>query len=169
MFKFLVRYPRVSALVGLTLLAASLIILGVVSTASAHVTQVDGPEREVVKHNRVTFRTHVPGTNYTYVELRDGSEWMATPCPTEDSRNCWHDDGLGWSFLNIHGHQHRYKYTARPAPSWTSRPCASRYAVDCQQNHTAHAYVVHEFPGRVHLTCVMYLDKAYAKHHDYCA
>lgn len=76
--------------------------------ADAQVAFIDGPNHEVIKHNTISFRSHIPGTNWTFIRLRDGSEWTFTPCRTEDSRNCWwnaHRRGNheGRSFVNLNG------------------------------------------------------------------
>jgi hypothetical protein len=74
------------------------------------VEQVTEPQREVIRHNWVAYSQHVWGP-WTFVQLRDGSEWMATPCRYEDGRNCWWNaalrgNGEGRSFLSIRGHRH---------------------------------------------------------------
>lgn len=98
--------------IGLLLVATALAFAAFAAPrANARVVNVDGPEREVIRHNYVAYHTHVTGTRWTYLRLRDGSEWMATRCRQEDSRNCWWNaatrgTGEGTSFLNINGHRH---------------------------------------------------------------
>lgn len=97
--------PYVAAASGATVTAESQ------ASPSGSLAFIDGPSHEVMKHDRVTHHAHIAGTDWTYVLLRDGSEWLATPCPEEDSRNCWWNaakrgNGEGTSFLNLHGHYH---------------------------------------------------------------
>lgn len=104
MFRFIVRS---AATVAAILFA---IVVLAIAPADAQEVYVSGPDH-TVKHNVITFHTHVPGTNWTYVELRDGSEWMATPCRTEDSTACWWDacrrgNGEGTSFLAVRYGRH---------------------------------------------------------------
>lgn len=84
---------------------------GLVGVANAQIAMIDGPDQEVMRHNYITSHVHIKGTRWTYVTLRDGSEWAASPCRQEDSRNCWWNarvrgNGLGTSFLNLNGHYH---------------------------------------------------------------
>jgi hypothetical protein len=95
-----------------TLALTAGVIGGTAAHADARAVQVDGPTHEVIHHNYITYHTHIKGMNKTYIELRDGSEWVATPCRAEDSRNCWWNakvrgiGGQGHSFLNIRGNYH---------------------------------------------------------------
>jgi len=59
-----------------------------------------------------------------------------------------------------------------PAPWWTQRPCPVEDSVDCYwdadaTNGTGHSFIVHRFPDGGP-TCVMYVGRRYARHHDRC-
>jgi hypothetical protein len=60
-------------------------------------------------------------------------------------------------------------------PSWVTHPCASEGDVNCrwdageQGNGQGHSYIVRQFPGSTHEVCVMYIDRRYARSHDYCS
>lgn len=62
-----------------------------------------------------------------------------------------------------------------PAPSWTQKPCKSEDSVNCfwdarrAGNKVGKSYIVRKFPGRNGTICVMYVNKKYAKKHDYCS
>lgn len=63
-------------------------------------------------------------------------------------------------------------------PSWVTRPCQTEDSVNCrwiasgphaQGNGHGHSFVAREVPGSVHMVCVFYAERGYARHHDYCA
>lgn len=63
-----------------------------------------------------------------------------------------------------------------PVITWVSnRPCKQEDSVNCawnaqeQGNRHGHSFIVRQFPGKAHLVCVMYDERRFAKHHDYCA
>lgn len=64
---------------------------------------------------------------------------------------------------------------SRMLPKSLRKPCNTEDSVNCywyapgRGNGKGHSYVVREFPGHKHLVCVMYVNRRYAKHHDYCA
>lgn len=69
--------------------------------------------RETVKADKVLtyvepFKVRKGTPRRLYVEFRDGSAWVFTPCKQEDSRNCfwWAEgrgNGEGKSFVNLRG------------------------------------------------------------------
>jgi hypothetical protein len=103
------------ALLLVAVMAGAALALGVATVANAEprgkVVQVDPPTHEVMRHNVVTWRVRYGWAPHWHrVWLRDGSSWDVTRCPTEESRNCFWNarvqgNGLGRSFVNIHGHQ----------------------------------------------------------------
>lgn len=60
-------------------------------------------------------------------------------------------------------------------PVWTTRPCPTEDSVNCRWvadergDGKGHSFVVREVPGSAHMVCVFYVDRKYAKRHDYCA
>jgi hypothetical protein len=60
-------------------------------------------------------------------------------------------------------------------PVWTTRPCKTEDSVNCfwdartQGNGRGHSFIVRQVPGRAHMVCVFYVDRRYAKKHDYCS
>ena len=59
-----------------------------------------------------------------------------------------------------------------PTPWWTRRACPLEDSVDCYWdagtgNGTGHSFMVRQFPDGGP-TCVMYVERRYARHHDHC-
>lgn len=57
---------------------------------------------------------------------------------------------------------------------WLTQPCPTEDSVNCywnaaeQGNGTGRSFYVRQFPGSAHMVCVMYVDRGYARSHDYC-
>lgn len=81
--------------------------------------------------------------------------------------------GLGLALGNVapaqagqHGQQ---------LPVWVTRPCPTDDSVNCawdaqrQGRHGGHSFIVRQVPGSAGMVCVFYVDRRYAKHHDYCS
>lgn len=80
--------------------------------------QLHGPRFEQMGRNPVIYVEHVM-RKWHYFELADGSEWMVTRCPEEDSDNCYWNARIrgnhrGHSFVNIHGHIHFVRTASQP-------------------------------------------------------
>lgn len=62
-----------------------------------------------------------------------------------------------------------------PKPSWTARPCVTEDSVNCywdasiRGNGSGHSFIVRAVPGRAHIVCVFYVERTYARSHDYCS
>lgn len=88
-------YDRV--MLGLKVLATAS-VLGLLVAAGALTEQAMTPEPD----------TSQPAVLYTNPRWQDGETFSLTPCPTEDSVNCYWDASLrgnkiGQSFINING------------------------------------------------------------------
>lgn len=96
----------------LVIIAAAVVFafIGGTAPAEARVVQLTKPQIEKIGHDPVMYVKHVKGP-WLYIELADGSSWMATPCKYEDGRNCWWNakrrgNHHGRSYLTIHNVQY---------------------------------------------------------------
>jgi hypothetical protein len=105
--------------IALGMILAGMLFVGAIlaaPSADASVVRVEKRDHQVpFARNIVVDREHVPNSVKTKVTLRDGSQWVATPCVEEDSRNCWWNacrrgNGGGTSFVNIHGQVHPVRH-----------------------------------------------------------
>lgn len=97
--------------------SAALLVSSIVVGGAAHadVTRVEKADRLVSHPKRVTYveptRRESEEDLLWYVEFRDGSSFLFTPCEVEDERNCYWDagemgNGAGESFVNLRGRLH---------------------------------------------------------------
>ncbi len=64
--------------------------------------------------------------------------------------------------------------TPVPLPASVNRPCPTEDSFNCYWNAKeqgdghGHSFVVRLVPGRSKMVCVFYVERRYAKSHDYC-
>lgn len=63
-------------------------------------------------------------------------------------------------------------------PFWVVKPCATTLSINCRwtppkgydgPDEWMHTSIRRHVPGANGITCVFYVEKSYAKDHDYCA
>lgn len=62
----------------------------------------------------------------------------------------------------------RFKAIKPEVPFWITRPCESRWDVNCRSDGK-HPSVRRALPGKAHMVCEFFVDRKYARTHDYCA